>query len=106
MKQFAQFLKDWYPKGDVADGSNVTGYISAFMTVKVLETCGNDLTRENLLKQATSLTNVQAPLLLPGITITTTPERYSPFRQMQIAQFDGVSWAPQGEVISLDDVKL
>ena len=104
VKDFAAFLKQWYPKGDMGDGSNVTGYISAFMTVRILEMCGNDLTRENLLKQATNLTKVQAPLLLPGITITTTPQRYSPYTQMQIARFDGKSWVPDGEIISTADI--
>ncbi|MGH9663538.1 MAG: ABC transporter substrate-binding protein, partial [Bryobacteraceae bacterium] len=101
---FREFLKEWYPKGDAGDGSNVIGYISAFMTVKVLQMCGDDLTRENLLHQATSLTKVEAPLLLPGITITTTPQRYSPYTQMQIARFDGSSWVPEGPVISIDGI--
>jgi ABC-type branched-subunit amino acid transport system substrate-binding protein len=102
VQDYLAFLKQWYPKGDVADGNNVTGYISAFMTVKVLEMCGNDLTRDNLLKQATNLTNVTAPLLLPGITITTRPDRYAPYRQMQIARFDGTSWVPEGPIISTE----
>lgn len=100
VQEFRSFLKEWYPKGDIADGSNVTGYISAFMTVKVLEMCGNNLTRDNLIKQATNLTKVTAPLLLPGITITTRPDRYAPYTQMQIARFDGTSWVPEGPVIS------
>ena len=104
VKEFAAFLKEWYPKGDMGDGSNVTGYVSAYMTVRILEMCGNDLTRENLLKQATNLTKVPAPLLLPGITITTTPQRYSPYTQMQIARFDGKSWVPEGEIISTADI--
>jgi ABC-type branched-subunit amino acid transport system substrate-binding protein len=102
VQDYLAFLKEWYPKGDVADGSNVTGYISAFMTTRVLEMCGNDLTRDNLLKQATNLTKVSAPLLLPGITITTRPDRYAPYRQMQIARFDGTSWVPEGPIISTE----
>jgi len=74
------------------------------MTVKVLQMCGDDLTRENLLRQATNLTRVEAPLLLPGITITTTPQHYSPYTQMQIARFDGTSWVPEGPVLSVDAV--
>lgn len=103
IQEFQAFLKEWYPKGDIADGSNVTGYISAFMTVKVLQMCGDDLTRENLLKQATNLKVVQAPLLLPGITINTRPDRYAPYTQMQIARFDGTSWVPEGPVLSTAD---
>jgi branched-chain amino acid transport system substrate-binding protein len=103
VQEFQAFLKEWYPKGDAGDSNNVTGYISAFMTVKVLEMCGGDLTRENLLKQATSLDNVEAPLLLPGITISTRRDRYAPYTQMQIARFDGSSWTPEGPVISAND---
>ncbi len=102
VKDYREFLGKWFPRGDIADGSNVTGYISAFMTVKVLEACGDDLSRENLLKQATSLNKVVAPLLLPGISISTRPDRYAPFTQMQIARFDGSSWVPEGEVINTD----
>lgn len=102
VKEFKDFLAKWYPQGDIADGSNVTGYISAYMTVKVIEMCGDDLTRENLLKQATNLNKVVAPLLLPGISISTRPDRYAPFTQMQIATFDGKSWVPQGETFNTD----
>ncbi|MCC8974395.1 ABC transporter substrate-binding protein [Bradyrhizobium brasilense] len=102
VKEFKEFLAKWYPQGDIADGSNVTGYISAYMTVKVIELCGDDLTRENLLKQATNLNKVVAPLLLPGIAISTRPDRYAPFTQMQIATFDGKSWVPQGETFNTD----
>ncbi len=102
MKEFKTFIAKWYPRGDIADGSNVTGYISAYMTVKIIEMCGNDLTRDNLLKQATNLNKVAAPLLLPGITISTRPDRYAPYTQMQIARFDGKTWVPQGEVFNTD----
>jgi ABC-type branched-subunit amino acid transport system substrate-binding protein len=104
VQDYRAFLKEWYPKGDAGDGNNVTGYISAFMTVKILQMCGDDLTRENLLRQATNLTRVEAPLLLPGITITTTPQHYSPYTQMQIARFDGTSWVPEGQVLSIEGV--
>lgn len=72
--------------------------------MKVLELCGNDLTRDNLMQQVTHLTKVQAPLLLPGITITTTPHRFSAYNQMEIDRFDGTSWVPEGPVISTGDV--
>jgi branched-chain amino acid transport system substrate-binding protein len=103
VKEFRQFLKDWMPQADLAEASLVTGYVSAFMTVKVLELCGKDLTRENFIKVATTLTKVEAPMLLPGITITTRPDRYAPFSQMQMARFDGTSWVPEGPVLSIDD---
>lgn len=100
VKEFKEFLAKWYPQGDIADSSNVAGYISAYMTVKIIEMCGDDLTRENLLKQATSLNKVVAPLLLPGISISTRSDRYAPYTQMQIARFDGKSWVPEGEIFN------
>lgn len=102
VNEFKEFLAKWYPRGDIADGSNVTGYISAYMTVKIIEMCGDNLTRENLLKQATNLNKVVAPLLLPGISISTRPDRYAPYTQMQVARFDGTSWVPEGEVFNTD----
>jgi ABC-type branched-subunit amino acid transport system substrate-binding protein len=102
VKEFKEFLAKWYPRGEIADGSNVTGYISAYMTVKVIEMCKDELTRENLVKQATNLKNVVAPLLLPGISISTRPDRFAPFTQMQIAKFDGSSWVPEGDVFNTD----
>jgi branched-chain amino acid transport system substrate-binding protein len=103
VQDYKAFLKQWYPAGNMADSSNIAGYMAAFVTVKLLELCGDNLTRENLLKQATNLTDLAAPLLLPGITITTTPTRYTPFRQMQIARFDGTTWVPEGPLISANE---
>jgi ABC-type branched-subunit amino acid transport system substrate-binding protein len=102
VKEFKEFLTKWFPKGDIADGSVVTGYISAYMTVKVLEACGDNLTRENLMKQATSIPPTAAPLLLNGIKISTRPDRFAPYTQMQIARFDGKSWVPEGEIFNTD----
>jgi ABC-type branched-subunit amino acid transport system substrate-binding protein len=104
VKEFRQFLTDWMPQAEVADSNLVTGYVAAFMTVKVLEMAGKDLTRTNFLKQATSLTKVQAPMVLPGITLTTHPDRYMAFSQLQMARFDGTSWVPEGPIISADEL--
>lgn len=103
VQDYKAFLKQWYPSGNLADSSNIAGYMAAFVTVEILKRCGDELTRENLLKQATNLTDLSVPLLLPGITLTTTPTRYTPFRQMQIARFDGTTWVPEGPLISAND---
>jgi ABC-type branched-subunit amino acid transport system substrate-binding protein len=100
---YKAFLEKWYPSGNLTDSSNISGYMAAYVAVKILERCGDELTRENVLKQATTLTALPAPLLLPGITITTTPERYTPFSQMQIARFDGTTWVPEGALITATD---
>lgn len=103
VQDYKAFLKQWYPSGNLADSSNIAGYMAAFVTVEILKRCGDDLTRENVLRQAINLTNLTVPLLLPGITLTTTPTRYTPFKQMQIARFDGATWVPEGPLISAND---
>lgn len=103
VQDYKAFLKQWYPSGNLADSSNIAGYMTAFVTVEILKRCGDELTRENVLKQATNLTDLTVPLLLPGITLTTTPARYTPFRQMQIARFDGTTWVPEGSLISTNE---
>ena len=68
--------------------------------VAVLEASGDNLTRDNLMKQAASLHNLKLPMLLPGITISTGTDDYAPIKQMQLQKFDGNSWKLFGEVIS------
>jgi ABC-type branched-subunit amino acid transport system substrate-binding protein len=103
VKEFHQFVKDWMPQADLGDSNLVVGYVSAYLTTKILESCGEDLSRENFMKQVTTLSKVRAPMLLPGITLTTSPSHYAPFSQLQMARFDGVSWVPEGPVIAADD---
>jgi ABC-type branched-subunit amino acid transport system substrate-binding protein len=103
IKKFQQFVKDWIPQADLGDSNVVVGYVSAYLTTKIIEQCGKDLSRANFMKQATTLTKIQVPMLLPGITLTTTPDNYAPFSQLQMARFDGVSWVPEGPVIAIDD---
>jgi len=103
MKEFRAFLKEWYPKGDLRDRNNVGGYLTATITVNILQACGNDLTRECVLKRATNLVGAKIPLLLPGIELGFTPDNYAPFTKMQIARFDGTNWVSDGQPISADD---
>lgn len=101
MKAFLQFMKDWYPDGKAIDASNVVGYVSAELTELVFKKMGDELTRENLMKQVTSLRDVKLPMLLPGITITITPDDYSGFSAFRLARFDGKRWALMGENINV-----
>lgn len=103
VKEFRQFIKDWYPQADLNDSTLVQGYVSAYVTTKVLESCGKDLTRINFVKHASSMTKMKAPMLLPGITLTTRPDNYQAFSQLQMARFDGISWVPEGPLIETDD---
>ena len=70
------------------------------MIARVLKACGDELTRENILRQATSLKNVEAPMLLPGITYTNSPDDYLAYHALQLCQFDGEKLVPLGDLIS------
>ena len=70
--------------------------------VEVLRRCGDDLTRENVLRQAASLDHVEIPMLLPGMTITTGPDDYYPIEQLQLMRFNGKIWELMGEMIGAE----
>ena len=93
-------MKKYNPSGSVADVNNVYGYGVAYVMVAVLKACGNNLTRENVMKQAASIHDLVGPMGLPGITISTSPTDYAPIKQMQLEKFDGSTWELFGEVIS------
>ncbi len=99
MKEFLAFMKQWHPEGNLADSSVVLGYVSAQMIELILKNCGDDLTRENVLKQATNIKNQPFSLLLPGVTVTVTPDDYSTFSTFRTARFDGKRWVIFGEPI-------
>jgi ABC-type branched-subunit amino acid transport system substrate-binding protein len=99
-KRYLAFMQKYYPEGDKDSSFNVYGYITAQLLVKVLQQCGNDLTRANVLKQATHLTNVALDMLLPGISVTTTPTDYRVNKQFQMARFNGERWERYGEIIT------
>jgi branched-chain amino acid transport system substrate-binding protein len=94
------FMKQWYPSGNVIDNLNVIGYSLAQTVVQVLKRCGDDLTRENIMQQASNLKDLELPMLLPGIKINTSPNDFFPIKQMQMARFDGKSWVLTGSVIN------
>ncbi|MCC8956049.1 ABC transporter substrate-binding protein [Bradyrhizobium sp. Pear77] len=100
VQDYLAFMRQWYPEGNPIDGSNQIGYLSAQFTAIILKNCGDELTRENLLKQATNLSKVSLPLLLPGITVSVSPTNYSTFDTFKLARFDGKTWKFFGENIS------
>ena len=99
MKEWFAFMQKYYPDGNPTDMLNVYGYTSAQTMAYVLKRCGDDLTRENVMKQATGIENLELPMLLPGIKINTSPTDYYPLEQMQLTRFDGKRWVRFGEVI-------
>ena len=92
------FMKKYYPEGALDDQSNAFGYTVAQIMTQVLKQCGNDLSRENIMRQAENLKNVELPLLLPGIKVNTSPTDHAPIQQEQLAKFDGERWALFGEL--------
>jgi branched-chain amino acid transport system substrate-binding protein len=93
------FMKKYYPEGALDDQSNAFGYNVAILMTQVLKQAGNDLSRENIMKQAANVKNFELPLLLPGIKVNTSPTDFAPIEQEQLAKFDGEKWALFGETI-------
>ncbi|CCE08105.1 putative branched-chain amino acid ABC transporter, periplasmic binding protein [Bradyrhizobium sp. STM 3843] len=102
VQRYLDFMAKYYPDGDKGSNFNVYGYITAELLVQVLKQCGDDLTRENVLKQATNLNHVELGLLLPGITISTSPTDYRVNKQLQMIQFDGERWQNLGGIITAE----
>jgi branched-chain amino acid transport system substrate-binding protein len=100
MKKFYDFLAQYDPKANKHDAAVAFGYGAAQTLVKVLEMCGDDLTRENVMKQAASLRDFAPDTLLPGIKINTSPDNFAPIEQLQMMRFKGKSWEAFGNVIS------
>ncbi|MBR0719530.1 ABC transporter substrate-binding protein [Bradyrhizobium liaoningense] len=100
MKNFYAFLEKHFPKANRLDGAVVFGYGAAQTLVKVLQMCGDDLTRANVMKQAASLKGVELDTLLPGIKINTSAENFAPIEQLQMMRFKGKKWELFGSVIS------
>src|SRR5665647_3148990 len=100
MKKFFAFLEKCFPEGNKLDGSVVYGYGAAQTMVKVLQMCGDDLTRENVMKQAASLKDFTPDTLLPGIKINTSATDFAPIEQLQMMRFKGEKWDLFGDIIS------
>src|SRR6266496_3435640 len=92
------WMKKYYPEGALDDQANAYGYSVAQTLVHVLKQCGNDLSRENIMRQAANIKNLELPLLLPGIKVNTSPTDHAPIEQEQLAKFDGERWALFGEM--------
>ena len=98
--EWLAWMKKYNTSGSVADNLNVYGYTVTQAMVAVLKACGNDLTRENLMKQAASIHDLKLPMLLPGIAVSTSADDFAPIKEMQLMKFDGVTWRLFGDVIS------
>ena len=99
IKEWLAFMDKYYPDGDKEDGNAIFGYAAAETLARVLTQCGDDLSRENIMRQAESLKGYQNPIALPGVVINTGPADFQPIKQMRLVQFDGNAWQPIGDVI-------
>jgi ABC-type branched-subunit amino acid transport system substrate-binding protein len=99
-KEWLAWMKKYNPSANIADALAVDGYGRAQTMVAVLKACGDNLTRENVMKQAASLHNLKLPMVLPGIMLSTAPDDYAPMKQMQLMKFDGTTWKLFGDVLS------
>jgi branched-chain amino acid transport system substrate-binding protein len=98
-KEWAAFATKYLSATDLVDANAAYGFGAAQVMIQVLKQCGNDLTRENIMKQAANVKDLELPMLLPGMKINTSPTNFSPIRQMQLAQFNGESWILFGELL-------
>jgi branched-chain amino acid transport system substrate-binding protein len=99
MNEWRAFMKQFMPDSDVTDSGYTFSYGVCTTLVQVLKQCGDDFSRENIMKQAASLKNLVIPTLLPGITINTSATNYHPIRQMQLSKWDGGTWKLFGDII-------
>jgi hypothetical protein len=99
MKAFDEFLARDFPEGNRADGYVITGYNQAQTLAHVLEQCGDNLTRDNVMKQAANIKDFRTTNLLPGITMNTSPLDFAPIKQMQLRRFKGDRWEHFGPIL-------
>jgi len=102
-KDWLEWMKKYYAGGSLADVNNIYGYSAAETLVSVLKASGNNLTRDNIMKQAASIHDLKLPMALPGIVVSTSATDFAPIKQMQLQKFEGETWKLFGEVISGSD---
>jgi ABC-type branched-subunit amino acid transport system substrate-binding protein len=102
MKTYRKFLEKYAPTANPDDYSVLVAYMNVNAVALALTKCGDQLTRENLVRQATSMHGDRLPLMLPGISISTKADDYTPFKTLRMATFDGTSWTLTGDPLSAD----
>ena len=98
-RQYAEFISKYMSPKDLIDSNAVYGFGASATMVQALKQCGADLSRENVMRQAANIRNLVLPMGLPGLSINTSPDNYSPIRQEQLATFNGESWELFGELL-------
>ena len=101
MKEYFAFMKKYLPDLEPMDANATYGMAAAQLTVQVIKQCGDNLTRDNVMKQAANLKNFQVPMALPGVLANTGANDYAPFQTMQLVKFDGKTWIGAGEPVAV-----
>jgi branched-chain amino acid transport system substrate-binding protein len=99
VKEYFAFMRQFLPSADPHNVLYSFGYMNGHLLAEVLKACGDDLSRENIMRQATSLHMLKLPLLLPGVLISTAPDDYLPIKQLQLRRFNGKNWIAIGNLI-------
>ena len=99
MKDYLAFMKQWAPAEPADDWSAAYAYSLSQFLVEILKNCGDDLTRENVLKQATNVKDLQLPLFVPGVRMNISPANRLAWRQARMARFDGRKWVFFGDIV-------
>jgi branched-chain amino acid transport system substrate-binding protein len=99
VREWILFMDKYYPRGDKDDSAALFGYAAAETLTQVLKQCGDDLSRENVMRQAAALKNYQPSFLLPGVAVSTGPLDFQPIKGTRLVQFDGRTWQPIGDVV-------
>jgi branched-chain amino acid transport system substrate-binding protein len=100
MKRWKAFMDAYYPLGDRKSIFTTYGYSAAELLVQVLRQCGDDLSRENIMRQATHLKDVRLDLLLPELSISTSPTDYRVVKEFRMMRFSGERWEPFGPIVA------
>jgi branched-chain amino acid transport system substrate-binding protein len=99
MNEWREFMRKYIPDGELGDNNYTYGYGVGTTMIQVLRQCGSDFSRENVMRQATSIAGLEIATLLPGVKVGTSPANYHPIRHMQLQRWDGKSWVRFGNVI-------
>jgi ABC-type branched-subunit amino acid transport system substrate-binding protein len=102
VQEYLTFMKRWAPNESPRDSNAIAAYLVGQIFQYAVQKAGNDLTRENVLRQATTLRDVKLKMLLPGVVLNNSSTSYTAFRQYQMSRFDGSSWKPFGSVYSAE----
>lgn len=105
-KEWSAFMDEYYPDGDKTNGATVTPYLMAQTMMRVLELAGDDLTRENIMRQAENLKGLKLGMLIDGIEINTSPEDFSPVKQLQMMRFTDDGWRRFGKVLDGNSARI